>query len=116
MAAFTKALLSASTNGKQIVVVGTGTATANTIHTAVSGVSSVDEIWLYAYSQATAADVTFIWGGTTYPDDYMTSAVPIRGGRQLVVDGKLLQNGLVVKAFTSTGTVQIDGFVNRISP
>ena len=116
MATYSKVLLSASTNGKQIVVVGTGTATMNTIHTATSTAGAYDEVWLYAASQVTAADVTFCWGGTVYPDDYMTATVPIKTGRALVVDGKLLGGGLAVTAFTTTGTVEVDGFVNRIVP
>jgi hypothetical protein len=116
MSTYSKTLLSASSNGKQIVVTGTGTATMNTIHTATSTAGAYDEIWLYAASQATAADVTFCWGGTVYPDDYVTATVPIRTGRTLVVDGKLLGGGLAVTAFTTTGTIEVDGFVNRIVP
>lgn len=114
MATYTKTLLSASVNGKQIVINGTGTASANLIHTAVAGASSFDEVWLYGYSQSGATDITVLWGGTNYPDDYMTATVPVRGGRTLIVDGKLINNGLAISAFSSTGTAQIDGFVNRI--
>lgn len=116
MATYSKALLSGSTNGKQINVVATGTATAAIIHTAVASTSSMDEVWLYAFSQSGATDVTICWGGTNYPDDYMTSNIPMKAGRALLVDGKLIQNGLVVRAFTTAGTVQIDGYVNQIVP
>ncbi len=112
---YSKTCLSGSTNGKQILITASGTATAQTVHTAVAGASSWDEIWIYAYSQSGATDVTICWGGTDYPNDYMTATVPIRSGRNLIVDGKLLQNGLTISAFTSAGTLQLDGFVNQIT-
>ena len=107
-------MLSGSTNGKQIAVIGIGTATATLVHTATSSAGTIDEVWTYASAQGTAVDVTLCWGGTTYPDDYMTANVPLKAGKILLTDGKLLQGGLQIKAFTAAGTVIIDGFVNRI--
>ena len=112
---FTKALLSASVNGKGIKVVAIATA-GTTIHTAVAGTSSMDEIWLYAYNSHTADVVlTIEFGGVTVPDDNIVVTIPFKQGRFLVVDGRLLQNTLVVKAFASVANViVIDGFVNQI--
>ena len=47
MATYSKQLLSAGTNGKNIKVVATASA-GTTIHTAVSGTSNLDELWLFA--------------------------------------------------------------------
>lgn len=116
--AFTKALLSGSNNGKQIKVTGTDSAGAVTVHTAVAGTSDLDEIWIYAYNHdTTERDLTLQWGGTTSPDDLMVVPVRPKSGRLLVCDGKLLQNGLLVKAFAEAANViMLDGFVNKIAP
>jgi hypothetical protein len=117
MATFTKQLLSGSTNGKGIKVVQTATA-GTLIHTAVSGTSSLDEIWLYAHNtSATAVKLTIEWGGVTAPDDLIEVTIPVDGtGLVLVAPGILLQNGLVVRAFAATANVlNIFGYVNRIA-
>tara|TARA_R100001143_G_C3271153_1_gene92238 strand:- start:182 stop:535 length:354 start_codon:yes stop_codon:yes gene_type:complete len=114
MATYSKELLSASTNGKAIKV--TATATAGTlIHTAVSGTSSLDEIWLYAVnSSASLVKLTLEWGEATAPDGNIEQNVPAESGLMLLVPGLVLQNGLTVKAFAGTGSViTIAGYVNR---
>jgi len=114
---YLKNLLSGSTNGKQIKVTGTNVAGGVTIHTAVSGTSYVDEIWVYAYNSDTANHVlTLLWGGTTEPDNDIKVTIPALSGRLLVCDGVLLQNGLIVKAYAdSANVVMVDGFVNSIT-
>ena len=117
MATFTKVLLSGSTNGKGIKVVQTATA-GTLIHTAVSGTSSLDEIWLYAHNTSSAAvKLTLEWGGVAAPDDHIEITIGAEGtGLVLVAPGILLQNGLVVRAFAATANVvNIFGYVNRIS-
>jgi hypothetical protein len=117
MASYSKQLLSGSTNGKGIKVAATATA-GTTIHTAVSGTSSIDEIWLYAHNtSASAVKLTFEWGGTTSPDDHIEVNIGAEGtGLILVAPGILLQNGLVVRAFAGTANViNIFGYVNRIA-
>lgn len=113
--AFTKNKLSGSTNGKGIKVVQTATA-GDTIHTAVAGTSSFDEVWLYAYNGHTAdVTLTIEWGEATVPDGNIIITIPFKSGRFLVVDGRLINNSLVVKAFASVANVIIiDGFVNQI--
>lgn len=115
MTTFAKALLSGSTNGKDIKVVATSSA-GTTIHTAVSGTSSFDEIWLWAVNHDTVARLlTIQWGGTTSPDDNIEVTIPAQGGLTLVIPGLLLQNSLVVKAFAAAANViLINGFVNTI--
>jgi hypothetical protein len=117
MATYTKQALSGSTNGKQIKVSATTNGGANTIHTAVSGTSSFDEIYIYAYNSDTIPrSLTLLWGGTTEPDNQVMLAIPAQSGRLMVMDGTLLQNGLIVKAYASAANVIIiDGFVNNIA-
>lgn len=112
---FTKNILSGSTNGKGIKVVATATL-GTTIHTAVSGTSSFDEIWLYAYNSDTVTrTLTIEWGQATVPDGNIIVSIPNQSGRFLLVDGRLLNNSLVVTAFASAANVIIiDGFVNSI--
>ena len=116
MATFTKQLLSGSTNGKGIKVVATATA-GTLIHTAVTGTSSLDEVWLYAHNtSATAVKLTIEYGGVASPDDHIEVTIGAEGtGLILVAPGILLQNGLVIRAFAATANVlNIFGYVNRI--
>ena len=116
MATFSKQLLSGSTNGRGILVAATATA-GTLIHTAVSGTSSLDEVWLYAHnSSASAVKLTLEWGGVTAPNDHIEVNVGAEGtGLILIAPGILLQNGLVVRAFAGTTNVlNIFGYVNRI--
>ena len=117
MATFTKTLLSGSTNGKAIKVAATSTA-GTTIHTAVSGTSSLDEVWLYAHnSSAAAVKLTLEWGEATAPDGNIEITVAAEGGGLvLIAPGLLLQNSLVIKAFAATtNVITITGYVNRIA-
>lgn len=115
MASYSKVKLSGGTNGKNIKVVAT-TTPGDTIHTAVSGTTSLDEIWLYATNSDTVArKLTIEFGGTTAPDDTIEITIQGESGPVLIVPGWLLQNALVVKAFAATANViLINGFVNRI--
>lgn len=116
MATYTKNLLSASTNGKGIKI--TATAPSGTLlHTAVTGVDSLDEVYLYA-SNTASYDVTLTieWGGVNNPDDNIIITLPPKSGGVLVVAGLLIQNSLLVKAYASeTNRVTIFGFVNSIT-
>jgi len=115
MATYSKVLLSGSTNGKGVKVVATATA-GTTIHTAVAGTSSMDEIWIYAVnSSAAVVKLTLEWGEATAPDGNIELTIPSESGLVLVAPGLLLQNSLVVKAFAATANViLIHGYVNRI--
>jgi hypothetical protein len=116
MATYSKQLLSGGTNGKNIKVAATSTP-GTTIHTAVSGTSSFDEIWLWAMNTDTSdRKLTIEFGGTTSPDDTIELTIPAESGWIPVVPGHLLQNSLVVKAFAATANVVlINGYVNRIA-
>ena len=114
--AYTKVLLSGSTQGKAIKVVATATA-GTTIHTAVAGTSSLDEIWLWAVNSSGATvKLTLEWGEATAPDGNIEVSLAAESGLMLIAPGLLLQNELVVKAFAATANViLIHGFVNRIT-
>ena len=116
MATYSKILLSGSTDGKLIKVVPTATL-GTTIHTAVSGTTNLDEIYLYAVnSDSTARKLTIEYGGVSSPDDLIEYTVPAENGLHLIVPGLLLQNSLVVTAFCATANVvMIGGYVNRIT-
>jgi hypothetical protein len=116
MTTLTKRILSGSTNGKAIKVVATAT-TGTTIHTAVTGTSDMDEIYLYAVnSDTTDRKLTLEWGETTAPDGNIEFTVPAESGLYLIAPGLLLQNSLIVTAFCATANVvTIHGWVNRIT-
>ena len=117
MATYSKHLLSGSTNGKNISETGYATGSAVTVHTATSGTSNLDEIWLYATNTSAAAVVlTVEFGGTTNQDDYIELELAADSGMTLIIPGLLLQNSLVVKAWAATADViNINGYVNRIT-
>ena len=116
MASISKVLLSGSTNGRMIQVTGTTSGSANTIHTAVSGTSSLDDVHLWAVNYGTT-DVllTIEYGGTGVANE-IDFVIPSNVGLVEVVSKLLIQNGLVIKAYAATGSVMnIGGYVNRIS-
>lgn len=117
MGTITKLPLSGSTNGRQIKIVATSTP-GTTIHTAVSGTTNIDEIWLAVVNSSTSAiKITIEFGGTTSPDDLIEFTVPPEDGYYWIVKGMVLQNSLVVRAFAgTTNLLMINGFVNRIEP
>ena len=121
MATFTKSLLSGSTDGMGVKVASAYTPMTvpgtTVIHQAVSGTSSLDEIWLYAINTS-ASDVTLglQWGGGSMPDDVINITLPAYGGLTMVAPGLLLNNSQTVYAGASTlNVVMIHGYVNRIA-
>lgn len=116
MATYSKQKLSASTNGKQIKVAATATP-GTLIHTAQSGTSGWDEVWLYVFnSDASSRKVTIEWGETTSPDGLIEMFIAPESGYVLMIPGLIIQNGLEVRAFASSANlVMINGYVNRIS-
>ena len=115
MATFSKIPLSGSTNGRGILVAAT-TTPGTLIHTAVSGTTSFDEVWLYCQNTSTssvALDIEF--GGTTTADNIEITILG-ESGLVLVVPGLFLNNSLVVRAWAGTTNVlAIHGYVNRVS-
>jgi hypothetical protein len=115
MATFSKIPLSGSTNGKGILVAATATA-GTLIHTAVTGTSSFDEVWLYSMNtSASAVKLTVEFGGATAGDQIELS-IPAESGLVLVVPGLFLNNAQEVRAFAGTTNVlSIHGYVNRVA-
>ena len=117
MATFTKRKLESSTDGLAIKVTGTSSASANTIHTAVSGTTNLDEVWIYANNTSAAATkLTIEWGTATADDGNIEITVAAESGLVLVIPGLVLQNSKLVKAFAGTGSViLLTGYVNRVT-
>lgn len=117
--AFTHEVLSGSTNGLGIKVTGTGTGSTVTIHTAVSGTTSRDEVWLWAVNNDADGEtrtLTIEFGGTTDPDNLIVVPIPCKAGPVLAVPGLPLRNALVVKAFADEANdVQVYGYVHRVT-
>ena len=115
MSIYTKIPLSGSTNGKGIIVTKTSTP-GTTIHTAVSGTSSFDEIWLYACNNSVSATKLTIEFGSFLEQDNVELSIPGESGLVLVLPGLFLQNSLVVTAFAPVASViSIHGYVHRVS-
>jgi len=109
-----KSILSGSTNNKLIVVSGTSTGAAVTIHTTDS--SNKEEVWLYAYNGHTAdIKLTIEWGGTTVPDDLIEITIPYKAGLVKIVPGLILTNSLIIKAWASGANyIYICGYTHDI--
>lgn len=112
---YSKVLLDGSINGRQILLNATSSASAVIVHTAIS--SSTDEVYLYAYNEATTSiQASFLWGGLTEPNDVVRVTIPSKSGRTMITDGKILQSGSILAYASASGFINIDGFVNRITP
>ena len=118
MATFSRILLSGSTSGRPILVVATATA-GTLIHTAVSGATSFDEIYLWVTNTDTVTrSLTIEWGGVTDPNDLIAKTVSLTANSAPypIITGVNLNGGLVVRAFGSAASILlISGYVNRIS-
>jgi|SRR6267378_6265094 len=118
MATYSRLLLSGSTSGKPIPVAATATP-GTIIHTAVSGASAFDEVYLWASNVAAAtATLTIEWGGVTDPGDHMVKAysIPANSTALLIANGQVLNGGLAIKCFSGTASaINVTGYVNRIS-
>jgi len=112
---YTKLLLSGSSYGQPIQLNVTASSVAIPIHTATSGTGSLDEIYIYASnSSSVLTNVTICWGSTGSANQ-ITTYIGSQNGRTLICDGMLLNNGLLVSAFASvTGSILLDGFINKI--
>lgn len=119
MATYSRVLLSGSTNGREIPVAATATP-GTAIHTAISGTTSFDEVYLWASNvTATAATLTLEWGGVLDPGDHACKAlsIPAKSPPIPILTGQVLNNGLLIKAFSGTASaINVGGFCNRITP
>ena len=124
--AYTKMPLSGAATGLGILVASTGPAgtAGTTIHTAVTGSDSIDEIVLYASNSSSSAGgilLTLQWGeiavsGVVYPDEIKYLLVPVGNGLTALTAPLILNGALLVTAYAATiNVIQIFGFVNRIA-
>ncbi len=116
MSTVSKKFLSGSTNGQPVKVVATATP-GTLIHTAVTGTTDMDELWLYAVnSDPSTIKLTIELGGTTAPDNLIEVSLAGESGLVLIVPGLPINNSLLVRAFAdSASLLNIVGFVNRIT-
>ena len=119
MATFSKIVLSGSTDGRGVLLSGTTSGGANTVHTASATATVFDEVWLYAQNtDTTPRKLTVEWGGTGAGDIFEIT-IPAESGLTLVSPGLVLKGNatpLVVKAFAATtNVVAVYGYCNRIS-
>jgi hypothetical protein len=115
MATFTKIPLSASTDGRGVLVVATATA-GTLLHTGHA--SDEDECWLYGYNSHTAPIIlTIEWGGVSDPADHITSTLAFDVGVVEIIPGLVITNSLAIRGYASVASkVSIFGFCNRITP
>ena len=102
----TPKLLSGSTNGKPIKVTSTTTGAADTVHTGVSGTSTIDFVDVYATNNsASAVDVSLGWGGVTVDETLGPIEIAADAGPVKIADKFPIQNGQVVKAWAGSANV-----------
>lgn len=118
MATFSKELLSASTDGRAIVVAASSTP-GTLIHAASGTANVLDEVWLYASNKDADQQALSIEFGDDDATERIVVSLPAVSEPQLVlvIPGLPLTNSLEVRAFsTDANEVSIVGYVNRITP
>lgn len=112
--AYTPVIPSGSTNGRGIKLSATASP-GDTLHTCTSTSGEMDEIYVWVQNtHSSGVVVTIQLGGTTAPDDSIVETVPAGSG-MLMVAGRRLNGGVVVKGFAATTAVCVAHVnVNRI--
>lgn len=121
--AWSKIILSGTVDGNSISVTGISASTANVIHTAITGIVDFDEIFCWAFNNATADRLLAIrWAATATAAQIreFQQTIPSQDGLHLVIPGLPLRNALTVEAFatvagTVTGGIGIVGYVHRVT-
>lgn len=117
--AFSHEVLTGSTNGLGIKVITTVTTGAVTVHTAIAGATSRDEVWLYAVNNnatGVTRTLTIEFGGVVSLDNLIITPIPPRVGPVLVLPGIPLRNTLLVRAFADViDEVMLYGYCNRVT-
>ncbi len=118
MPSYSRVLLSGSTDGKPIKVAATSTP-GTAVHTAISGSTGFDEVYLWATNtDSSAVALTVEFGGTTDPDHLVCKALslPANSAPIPILTGQVLNNAALIKAFAaSANKIVLTGYVNRIS-
>lgn len=120
MATYARAHLSGSTDGKPINLGNTATPSGNLVHTAVSGTSSFDEIYLWVVNTSgSAADFHLaIDDGSLGDADRFSKdlSIPANSAPIPILTGQVLNNAAVLEAWSDTASVlNVFGYINRIS-
>lgn len=112
---FKKRKLSASADGRGIVIATTATP-GTLVHQATDSkaANEWDEVFIDAINtSASAVKLTIEWGGTT-ANDQVEITIPAEAGFTRVISGNVLQNAREVRAFAATANVIVlHGYVNR---
>lgn len=115
MATFGKIALTGSTNGKGIPV-SASASVGTTLHTAVSGTTSFDEVWLYGVNNSSSASTITIEFGGTATTDRIQVPVEAQAGLAVLVPGFFINNSLVVSAYSSIpNTITVFGYAHRVT-
>lgn len=118
MPSYSREKLSGSTNGKSVKVAATATP-GTAIHTAQSGTTGWDEVYLWvSNTSGSAVLLTIEFGGTSDPDNLIVKqlSIPANSPPIPILTGQMLQNALAVAAFASVANVLLcTGYVNRIA-
>lgn len=114
---FLKAKLSGSSDGEPILITGTTSTAANTLHTTSTsaGDNTWDEIYLWGFNNGTGdVNLTIEYGSTSH---VIVQTLSAKAGLSVpILPGTVGNTGLVVKAFKGgSATVGVLGFVNQIS-
>lgn len=121
--AWEKIILSGTVDGNAVLITGALASTANVIHTAVTGTADFDEVYCWAYNNATADFLlTIRWAATAtaFQTREFQQTIPSQDGLHLVVPGLPFRNALTIEAFatvagTATGGIGIVGYVHRVT-
>ena len=109
--------LSGSTNGAAISVNTTSAFSPMTVHTAVSGTTNWDDVWIWAANTDTISRTLSIYFGAHSSIGDMLIGnydIPPGGLPILVCPGLFLQNGRVIEAYASSANkINLTGYVNR---
>jgi hypothetical protein len=111
MATFSKQTFSA---GVSLLVTGTTSAAAKTIHTVPGAVK--DEIWIYGTNNDISSINLTIEFGDSSATNNIKQSIPATSGLTILVPGLILTGTSTVKAFAATTEkITLHGYVNRIS-
>ena len=123
----TEDILSEATNGKGVEI-RAESSPGTLIHTAVSGTTDWDEIWIYIfmhdfnriYKYRKPLRFYIQWGGTTDPDDTIITTSLCGGSGVRVIPGLILNNSAAVRIYVDAGIPETarylwaNGFIRKI--
>ncbi len=118
MATFSRHILSGSTNGRGVRVLGATTSGGVLVHTAYSATGGSDEIWVFAHQYGTTSDQTLRirFGAATDGDEIRQTMLVGNSGLVPILPGIPLANALEVRAFcTTSNEISLYGWVNRVA-